>query len=404
MFTKDQRTIFVSQLVQRTTDRDVKRYFKAHNIRIQDISWLRDKRSHRHKGSAYVELRQIQDVPAAVALSHSVPSFQKFPILIKPSEAEKNYVASKTTTLTAEDLGLSEPASDNNNAVEAQKVYVGSLAPTVTQEQLFALFRPFGSLQSVSLQMEASTGVSKGFAFLGFADAKDANLAIQSMSNQVVAGRPMKTGWASQHGTKAVTSDEFPPQASERTQQAYAVLGQLSMGLPASALLPTTSTTTATSSQYRATASTAPVGPAAASATAANNNRVGTVAEARASLASGMAPVGFLPAAGPVAGPSSTSPTAATLGKPTAFLLVHNMFDKDTETEPGWADEIRVEFLEECAKYGVRDAKVMSEEVGGKIYVSFNDIEGAQRCALNLQGRWFDQRQLRVEYVSRMPQ
>ena len=42
----------------------------------------------------------------------------------------------------------------------------------------------------------------------------------------------------------------------------------------------------------------------------------------------------------------------------------------------------------------------MSKEVGGKIYASFETVEGAKACAENLAGRWFDKRQLKVEFVS----
>jgi len=76
------------------------------------------------------------------------------------------------------------------------------------------------------------------------------------------------------------------------------------------------------------------------------------------------------------------------------------MFDKDQETEPGWENEIREEFEEECTKFGkILTVTVMSKEPGGKIYAAFDSVEGAQKCASSLAGRWFDKRQLRVEFV-----
>ena len=85
---------------------------------------------------------------------------------------------------------------------------------------------------------------------------------------------------------------------------------------------------------------------------------------------------------------------------PTKAILVHNMFDKDEETEPNWEEEIRLDFLDECSKYGVTNVVVLHKEVGGKVYGVFETVDGAKSCALNLAGRWFSKRQLRVEFVS----
>jgi RNA-binding protein 39 len=80
------------------------------------------------------------------------------------------------------------------------------------------------------------------------------------------------------------------------------------------------------------------------------------------------------------------------------------MFDKDQETEPGWAEEIRLDFEEECSKWGkIVEIRVIDKEPGGKIYAAFESVQQAQTCASNLAGRWFDKRQLRVEFVDKIP-
>jgi len=88
-------------------------------------------------------------------------------------------------------------------------------------------------------------------------------------------------------------------------------------------------------------------------------------------------------------------------GTPSRNILVHNMFDKDEETDEGWEEDIRLDFEEEGGKHGkILSVKVMSKEVGGKIFCAFENIDGARACAENLAGRWFDKRQLKVEFVS----
>jgi len=221
--TKDQRTVFVSQLVMRADEHDIRRYFKKKaKCRVNDVIFLKDRRTGRHKGSAYVELAKLEDVPNAVKLSGQVPDFQRFPISIKGSDAEKNYepdaaapplnhvaiydTTNPTTTATTKPSSATNGHHSSTNATnnattvpkhnkkfEIQNVYIGSIDRCVTQAQLFALFSQFGSLEKVSLQVDTTTGLSRGFAFLSFRDVKDANLAIQTMSGQQLAGRAFRT-------------------------------------------------------------------------------------------------------------------------------------------------------------------------------------------------------------------
>ena len=392
LYSKDQRTVFVQQLVQRTTERDLQKYFKKQGLKVNEVILLRDKRSGRHKGCAYVEMKRMDDVHKAVSLSQQVPTFQRFPILVKASEAEKNYLsqapaaapstAPKAKTVEVAPLNnlMAKPPpmiSPNGKLQEAQKVYVGSLDPSVTQEHLFLLYSQFGYLDKVVLQTDSATGISKGFAFLSFHDPKEAFLAIQTMNGQSLAGRPMKTGWAvnqvpSVPGAEIVTTTEFPVDASNRTTQAYRVLGQLTMGVSLA--------------QIRLSLASGEVAiPAAAVVAAAS--RVPTVADARASLAAQVA----APPPVPTAPATAAAPTGAKqIGRadaPTPYILVHNMYDKDEETEQGWEEEIKEEFEEECSQYGkILAVKVMSTEPGGKIYASFESVDGAQKCASSIAG------------------
>jgi RNA-binding protein 39 len=430
VYTKDQRTVFVNQLVMRATERDLRKYFRKMDCKVNDVIFLHDKRSGRHKGCAYVELGKMEDVIKAVALSGEAPDFQRFPILVKASEAEKNYVAKEAASgvttasqaaLAAMQTGVPVKAAPmvgpDGKLIESQKVYVGSLSPSVSQEHLFALFSPFGQLERVVVQMDPSTGVSKGFAFLSFRDPKEANLAIQTMAGQILAGRPMKTGWANQvssiPGVETVTSGEFPADASERTTRAYQVLAQLTNGAPVPAAATTATQAAVQQLVMGQSQSAAPAMPAAAGIP-----RVGTVAEARASLAAGNATATQGPPtmlaqpqvwAATTAAAAAAMPTAAAMvdatkvgnaESPTKNVLVHNMYNKDEETDPGWEEEIRLEFQEESAKFGkIVKVTVMFKEPGGKIYASFDSIQGAQSCTSSLAGRWFDKRQLRVEFV-----
>lgn len=115
-----------------------------------------------------------------------------------------------------------------------------------------------------------------------------------------------------------------------------------------------------------------------------------------------------------IASPTSVSSDPKTVGgkEPSCTILVHNMYDKDEETEEGWYNDIKEEFVEEASNYGIlaKNAQgepcvlVMHAQPGGMVYAKFESLEMAKSCAEALTGRWFDKRQLRVEYIAQYPE
>jgi len=332
---------------------------------------------------------------------------------------------------------------ESGRLIESQKVYVGGLDASVTEDHLFALFSQFGTLHRVHLQTDATTRTSKGYAFLSFRDPKVAHLAMRTMAGQVLAGRPLKTGWANQNqqttaslaaGCSIVTSDRFPDHAGALAQKALLVLAQMTGGsssasascsgiasgiasgsVPTAAAAPSTVGSRSDPSPALALASMAeheldkamgltgaaaaavlaPGSTATATASTASSSSMPTVAEARASLAADVVARQLA---------AATAARSLFIGNPehgpTRHLMVHNMYDKDEETEQGWEREIRDEFLEECSRFGtIEDVRVLHTEPGGKIRATFAAVEAAKNCAENLAGRWFDKRQLRVDYL-----
>ncbi|KAL7513186.1 hypothetical protein ACHAXN_010230 [Cyclotella atomus] len=402
--TKDVRTIFVSSLVMKATESDIRRYFRKYlggpKWSVREVILLRDRRTGRHKGGCYVELATLGLVDKALGANGVVPDFQRFPISVKRSEAEKNDFGPLVCNVS----GGNVQYTADGRKIEAQKVYVGSIEQGVTQAQLYALFEGFGALEKVLLQTDTTTGISKGFAFLSYKDPKDANLAIQTMSGQLVAGQALKTGWANLQsaaaGVEEIRSNDFPPDADEKIKKVNATLVELTgSGL--------------------ATLNGAPV--TAASLGVLPTSQLQSVAEAALEAALGGAAATLpIPAAIAQPAPAATQPTIASiyapapaavdakivgrLDNPSKHILVHNMFDKDEETDQGWDNDIRLDFEDECQQYGkISSVIVMSKDPGGKIYATFETVDGAMNCAKSLAGRWFDKRQLRVEFVDDVP-
>jgi RNA recognition motif-containing protein len=71
------------------------------------------------------------------------------------------------------------------------KLYVGNLSYSSTEEDLRNLFAQVGSVQSVALIKDRDTGRSKGFAFVEMSTSDEAKKAIEQFHGHDYQGRPL---------------------------------------------------------------------------------------------------------------------------------------------------------------------------------------------------------------------
>jgi RNA recognition motif-containing protein len=76
------------------------------------------------------------------------------------------------------------------------KVYVGNLSKQITDAQLNDLAVPYGTLVSANVATERSSGQSKGFGFLEFANENEARAAITGLDGRDVNGQMLKVNEA----------------------------------------------------------------------------------------------------------------------------------------------------------------------------------------------------------------
>ena len=211
-----------------------------------------------------------------------------------------------------------------------------------------------------------------------------------------------KTGWANQQSSAAgvveVKTDQFPDDANEKVLRVNAMMNQLTG---------TSLTTMIGQADPMAQHALLAAGPAGALGIMPSA-QLASVAEAALDMALGVAPIvigsAITASFSTITTPIADAKIVGRMDNPTQNILVHNMFDKDEETEGGWEEDIRLDFEEECAQYGkIVRVVVMSDDPGGMIYASFDSVEAAMKCATSLAGRWFDKRQLRVEFVDSIP-
>jgi len=71
------------------------------------------------------------------------------------------------------------------------RLFVGNLPYEATEDEIRQHFSPVGNLSYVSIPLDRETGKKRGFAFVEFADAQQAQEAIRQFNNQPFKGRPL---------------------------------------------------------------------------------------------------------------------------------------------------------------------------------------------------------------------
>lgn len=71
------------------------------------------------------------------------------------------------------------------------KLYVGNLSYSTTEDDLHTLFSDAGSVQSVAVIKDRDSGRSKGFGFVEMASDADAQKAIDLFHGTEYQGRPL---------------------------------------------------------------------------------------------------------------------------------------------------------------------------------------------------------------------
>lgn len=69
------------------------------------------------------------------------------------------------------------------------KLFIGGLSFSTTEKELIEELEKYGTILAVRLVMDSYTGKSKGFAFVTYEDADQAQSAIASLDNQEFGGR-----------------------------------------------------------------------------------------------------------------------------------------------------------------------------------------------------------------------
>ncbi|KAI8338188.1 hypothetical protein BC941DRAFT_374884 [Chlamydoabsidia padenii] len=91
-------------------------------------------------------------------------------------------------------------------------VFIGDLAPEITDEMLVKAFSAFNTLSDAHIMWDPVSGKSRGFGFAAFRDKTDAEQAIATMNGEWLGNRAIRCNWATQKGQTATP----PPQPGQQ--------------------------------------------------------------------------------------------------------------------------------------------------------------------------------------------
>eukprot|EP00850_Spirogloea_muscicola_P009847 SM000056S17965 [mRNA] locus=s56:323425:328468:- [translate_table: standard] len=429
---RDQRTVFAYQINLKADERDVYEFFSRAG-KVRDVRLIMDRNSRRSKGVGYVEFYDAMSVPMAIALSGQL--LLGTPVMVKPSEAEKNLVQAQPVMPFGMPglMGMAMPAggipglnTTGPYTGGARRLYVGNLHFNMTEEQLRQVFEPFGPVEMVQLPMDPETNQCKGFGFVQYTRLEDARAAQANLNGLELAGRAIKVSPVSEQ----VGNAQEAVQAGELDDDEG---GGLSLNARSRALLMQKLDRSNAAGSVAASTPSPPIPGlgilGGAAGVGASPLAPGLAAGALGALSgvgamSGMGtpPVGIVPP-GMVGMPPGES-----MGVPSEYLLLKNMFDPSTETEPDFEMDIKDDVLDEVSKYGAikhifvdkwvlsqvgvifrfRDSRSSSVNKhcrgqwllgwlssnilwnsAGHVYLRFDSATASIAAQRALQGRWF---------------
>jgi len=351
--TRGDRTVMIVCLHHKADERDVYEFFSTNAGKVRDVQIIRDARTGRSKGLAYIEFYLQESTLKALALSGQAVKGQA--IRVQPSQAEKNRAAQAAKQM----INYSAPRET------PLRLYVGGLTDSlanISEEELKKLFSPFGEIEFIDLHRDPYTNKCKGFAFVQFKNASEAREAMTAMNGFQLAGKELKVGIA--------TSDmQLDGSGAPAAGGALALGG---MGGP----------------------------------NELGDDRDGEFklqgADERMALMQKLAAGGGI--GGPQGGgaPMSLGPQGG--GTPSIHLCLHGMFNMaqvNLATDPEFFNDIHADVEQECKKYG-SVSRVWADQSSSKgdVWVKFGDLGSAQNCQRALDRRWFAGQQIIAEFTT----
>lgn len=194
------RSVFCSQLPPQVGERDLGEFFEE-SLGKNTVSFVQlvyDYHNGNNTHTAFVELTSPELMYKANALNGHTMFGQ--PITVQSAEGARYHATSDLYLIPKEGharapsprvrSGSGHPPPPQ--AGTSTRLYVGNLHYDIGSEQVRAVFEPFGEIEEAEVYYDHATGKSKGFAFVQFKSADDAQRATEQLNGFELAGRQMR--------------------------------------------------------------------------------------------------------------------------------------------------------------------------------------------------------------------
>jgi RNA-binding protein 39 len=329
--------------------------------------------------AGYIEYAAKEAILPALALNGQL--LNGHPVLVKPSESEKNAAAQLAKTQAA----MMAPTVDNS----ASRVYIGNLHINVRDEDLRDVFSPFGTITEVEMHVDrsgASAG-GAGFAFLQYSLADSAQKAIASLNGLELAGLQIKVGPVNPLGGGGGMG------AGAMGGQTQAPDGELDDGEGGGLNMSATSRA-ALMQKLAGRADPMAAAPPPAFAGGSNAIPLGT-----GGGMGGGATWGGAGGAGVMGGGAVAAAAAAAPVQQQRTIMLRNMFaPEDAKADEDFERDMTEDVSEECAKFGKLVHIKVDKNSLGHIYLKFESVVSGATALNALNGRWFGGKMVSAEF------
>ncbi|KAI5466962.1 hypothetical protein BGZ63DRAFT_12701 [Mariannaea sp. PMI_226] len=368
---RDRRTVFVQQLAARLRTRELKEFFEKVGP-VNEAQIVKDRISQRSKGVGYVEFKNEESVTQALQLTGQ--KLLGIPVIVQVTEAEKNRQA------------RNPDAGAHPNSIPFHRLYVGNIHFNVTEQDLQAVFEPFGELEFVQLQKD-DNGRSRGYGFVQFRDATQAREALEKMNGFDLAGRPIRVGLGNDKFTPESTANLLQRFSGQNSQfQGSAFSGAGGRGPQASAFDRAGGRESEKSGGASALDDTDVAG--------VNFNNYSRDALMR-KLARTDEKTNGNDERQVLKPKTETKPLPVNVNMASRCVVLHNMFDPEEEEGDDWVKELEDDVRQEAgSKYGHVVHISVDPNSKGDIYLKFDKVQGGENAIKGLNGRYFGGRMI----------
>jgi len=165
---RDQRTVFAAQIHPKNEEREIFDFFSDVG-KVVDIQLIRDTRTYKSKGLAYIEFEDRRSVPHALALSGR--NLNGYPVLVQMTQSDRGYAS-----------------QENNVSIPVEKpkiLHIRNLHKKLHEEDIQPIFSAFGEIRSIEIVEKAEANE----CFIEFIRGVEATQAMVQLNGLEVVGK-----------------------------------------------------------------------------------------------------------------------------------------------------------------------------------------------------------------------